>query len=240
MAGAIGLALYLVGGSGFTEVGEGADKVRQLQDWVAVAAAVVGLGFVASVGALLTRQRRVTDLRHEQRLAQELEEVRQRQSKSKGSMAATSESWELARVKLEAYLNRNLDQVRIIFWVSLIMMGLGFGLIGFGALMVIQGKVEAAMVGSASGVLVEFIGASVLKLYMSIMSQARSNVRVLERINAVGMAVRILDGVDNTPNELKQRALVNVSRSLLAMYGELGDQAEEAPAPSVTDQIAAS
>src|SRR6478609_4269127 len=41
-------------------------------------------------------------------------------------------AWDLARVKLEAYFDRNLAQVNAIFWVSVVVMIAGFGLIGYG------------------------------------------------------------------------------------------------------------
>jgi hypothetical protein len=41
-------------------------------------------------------------------------------------------AWDLARVKLELYLNHNLNHVRAVFWLTLFVMSVGFFLIGIG------------------------------------------------------------------------------------------------------------
>ncbi|MEZ4466269.1 MAG: hypothetical protein R3F43_17895 [bacterium] len=56
-------------------------------------------------------------------------------------------SWDVARVKLETYLNRNLDQVRAIFWLSTGVMVVGFLIIAGGvaaALLQPEGNTAAA------------------------------------------------------------------------------------------------
>lgn len=211
------------------------------QLWAAVAMAAAFLGTIGGGAGLLTITNRDVRARQDADYQREVAAVRERTG-ADGGMAAADASWELARVKLESYLNRNLDQVRAIFWLSVVLMTAGFCLIMFGVWLMLQGRTDASMVGAGSGVLVEFIGASLLKLYQSIMGQARRYVQVLERINAVGMAVRILDGIDGTEHELKQRALVDVSRSLLQMYTGLPEEAddpESRPAAGLADQIAA-
>ena len=41
-------------------------------------------------------------------------------------------AWDLARVKLELYFDRNLSQINYIFWLSVVVMMIGFGFILFG------------------------------------------------------------------------------------------------------------
>jgi hypothetical protein len=71
-------------------------------------------------------------------------------------------AWDLARVKLEAYFDRNLVQVNAIFWVSVSVMIVGFGLIGYGIAAALQtpNALTPAVVGAASVVITEFIGAT--------------------------------------------------------------------------------
>lgn len=52
-----------------------------------------------------------------------IEEVEKRiQADPKQTQAA----WELARVKLESYLNKNLNQIKSIFWLTIFVMVVGF------------------------------------------------------------------------------------------------------------------
>lgn len=146
-----------------------------------------------------------------------IEEVQQR---VKDNPRETQAAWELARVKLESYLNRNLNQVRSIFWLTVFVMLIGFTLIAFGVYTIIESpnKINAAIISSISGVIVNFIGASFLILYKSTMSQATEYVAILERINAVGMSVQILDTLEDDDEKLKQQTTAELSKLLLALY----------------------
>jgi hypothetical protein len=131
---------------------------------------------------------------------------------------ATQAAWELAQVKLENYLNRNLQQVWSIYWLTIIVMTIGFGLIGYGVFMVYQGpqNLTPSILAAVSGVLVNFIGASFLIVYRSTMEQAKEYVVILERINAVGMAVQILESIEDV--DLRKKVMAEVAKELLSMY----------------------
>ncbi len=111
----------------------------------------------------------------------------------------THAAWDLARIKLESYLNRNLSQVRSIFWLTVLVMVAGFVLIGVGVANAFDNpnEIKPAILSAASGVLVNFIGATFLVLYKSTMSQAKDYVAILERINAVGMSVQVLEKLED-------------------------------------------
>jgi hypothetical protein len=129
-------------------------------------------------------------------------------------------AWELARVKLETYLNRNLNQVRSIFWLTSLVMTVGFVLIGYGVVKVFE-EPEAfrpAVVAACSGILVNLIGASFLIIYRSTMLQAKGYVSILERINAVGMAVQILETIGDKDSGLRQETTAAVAKQLLTLY----------------------
>jgi hypothetical protein len=69
-------------------------------------------------------------------------------------------AWEVARQKLKSYLDRNLAEVRSIFWLTLFVMlgGLGFVLYGLQrAFEAPDSRLSVAVVASASGVLISFI-----------------------------------------------------------------------------------
>ena len=132
----------------------------------------------------------------------------------------TQAAWELARVKLESYLNRNLNQVRSIFWLTAFVMIVGFSLISFGVYTVFTtpDSLKASIIATSSGLIVNFIGASFLVLYKSTMAQAKDYVTILERINAVGMSVQILETIEDDENGLKQKTTAEISKQLLALY----------------------
>lgn len=89
-------------------------------------------------------------------------------------------AWDLARTKLESYLDRNLSQVRSIYWLTLLVMFVGFGFILYGLYHAFQSpdKLPVSIVASASGVLVSFIGGSFLLIYRSILAQSKEYVAV--------------------------------------------------------------
>jgi putative ubiquitin-RnfH superfamily antitoxin RatB of RatAB toxin-antitoxin module len=130
-------------------------------------------------------------------------------------------AWDLARIKLETYFDRNLDQVRMIFFVAVAVMVVGFGFVLWGIQLAIRNpeSVKIAIVASASGILTQFIGLTFMAIYRSTMLQATQFMSVLERINTVGMAVQILDSMKDTSSELKDLTRVDIIRLLLASPG---------------------
>ncbi|EQB9041830.1 TRADD-N-associated membrane domain-containing protein [Vibrio cholerae] len=132
-------------------------------------------------------------------------------------------AWDLARLKLESYLNRNLNQVRSIFWLTSLVMIVGFLLIGFGVVKAFENPelLTPALLSAVSGLLVNFIGATFLVLYKSTMSQAKEYVAILERINAVGMSVQVLEKIEYSNKTLKDQTISDLSKQLLTMYSEV-------------------
>jgi hypothetical protein len=129
-------------------------------------------------------------------------------------------AWDLARTKLESYLDRNLSQVRSIYWLTLLVMAFGFGVVVYGLLEAFGDprKLNVSIVASASGVFVSFIGGSFLVVYRSILAQSKDYVSVLERINAVGMAVQVIANIPERSAKRKDQAMVTIANDLLGMY----------------------
>ncbi len=130
-------------------------------------------------------------------------------------------AWDLARIKLEAYFDRNLNQVRNIFIVAVFTMAVGFILIsvGIGASIVDPSRTNIALIASASGIITQFISVTFMVIYRSTMLQATQFMSVLERINTVGMSIQILDSMDKRAPELKDATRVDIIRLLLATPG---------------------
>lgn len=132
-------------------------------------------------------------------------------------------AWDLARSKLESYLDRNLSQVNMIFMLTVAVMVCGMVLIGIGVARAIQDPVTTtpAVLSAVSGVFVQFVASTFLIIYRSTMEQARDYVVVLERINAVGMSINILEGIegDSADQKMRNTARGELARDLLRMYG---------------------
>ena len=129
--------------------------------------------------------------------------------------------WELAQARLTGYLDRNLNQVRSIYWLTVAIMIVGFLLIANGVFRVYSDPeaLQASILSAVSGLLVNFIGATFLVIYRSTMNQAKEYVTVLERINAVGMAMQILDKLENSAQpEIKDKTTSDIARDLIIMY----------------------
>ncbi|WP_254508439.1 TRADD-N-associated membrane domain-containing protein [Anatilimnocola floriformis] len=112
-------------------------------------------------------------------------------------------AWELARSTLQLYFNRNLSQVNSIFYLATAVMAGGFILIGYGVWLAMNYKESAAgpILAGAAGVLSQFIGATFLFIYKSTLQQADKFVQQLERMNTIGMAMQILDTMQNDASE---------------------------------------
>jgi hypothetical protein len=130
-------------------------------------------------------------------------------------------AWDLARTKLEAYLNRNLNQVQSIFWLTVSVMVVGFVLIGLGVWKVYSdaAALKPAIVSACAGILVNAIAATFMLVYRSTMEQAKGYVAMLERINAVGMAVQILATIEDVDRSIRPQATAEIAKQLLTLYG---------------------
>ena len=148
-------------------------------------------------------------------------EVRKVEEKARANPERPEFAWDLARTKLERYLDRNLYEVRAIFVLTTFVMLGGFGLVVYGLLQSFAEptNLPVSIVSAASGVLLSFIGGSFLLIYRSVLAQSASYVSILERINAVGMAVQIASTVHDTDGKLKAETVASLAKSLLTMYG---------------------
>jgi hypothetical protein len=65
------------------------------------------------------------------------------------------------------------------------------------------------------------------------MAQAKDYVTILERINAVGMSVQILESLDDKNSNLKDETTAAIARQLLFMYSK---NMSEAPSTKRTSK----
>lgn len=120
-------------------------------------------------------------------------------------------SWDAARTRLELYFDMNIRQVNFIFWLSVTVMILGFGIVIFGITQAMTSEATLpAIIASSAGIIMEIIGATFMVMYKSTMEHAGSYTKTLERMNSVGMAMQILDTMPDDPD---QGALKNTTKT---------------------------
>jgi nitrate reductase gamma subunit len=140
--------------------------------------------------------------------------ITEAETKAEKEPEKSKHAWDLARVTLESYFNKNLSQVSAIFWLSVIVMFIGFVIIVWGITQAIAlpDSTLPTVVTGLAGVITELIGATFLFLYRSTMEQAVNYTKTLERINSVGMAMQILDTI---PNNAKDDGLKNSTKAIV-------------------------
>jgi nitrate reductase gamma subunit len=155
-------------------------------------------------------------------------------------------AWDLARVKFELYIDRNLSQITYIFWLSVVVMLMGFGIILFGISRAFTPvatidsaptTISPAVLGTLAGIITEFIGATFLFLYRATAQQAANYMRALERINSVGMAMQILDTISGEAGDLQDRTKAELVK--LFVGGQAGDISKRAEADEAARTVKA-
>jgi hypothetical protein len=173
-------------------------------------------GVLASIAVEYSNEVRGTRVRLNKVLVDAAEHLPESQKQAQAA-------WLVAQAKLETYLDRNLQQLRWIFILTVAVMAVGFAFIGVGISRVYESPNDftPAIVSAVSGVIVSFIGASFLIVYKATMEQAKEYVTILERINAVGMAVQIAEGITDPEGKLKAQTTADIAKQLLSLYAGL-------------------
>ncbi len=161
--------------------------------------------------SLATLYRTIFERQANERVEKRISEA---ETKAEKEPEKSKPAWDLARVTLESYFNKNLSQVSSIFWLSVIVMFIGFAIIVWGITQAIAlpDSTLPTVVTGLAGVITELIGATFLFLYRSTMEQAVNYTKTLERINSVGMAMQILDTI---PNNAKDDGLKNSTKAIV-------------------------
>lgn len=132
-------------------------------------------------------------------------------------------AWDLARVTLEEFLDRNQRQLNAIYLLTITLMAVGFTIVSAGIYVayVTPNKEFVSIVASSSGVLISFFSGSFLLVYRSVLTQTGGYVSVLERINAVGMAIDVIGNISSDKHELRDNATAQLASQLLMLYSQL-------------------
>lgn len=136
--------------------------------------------------------------------------------------APSTLTWEIGRIKLQDYLSRNLSHIRWIFICTVAVLIGGFIIISYGIYGIFTRKLllDTTILTTATGLLIEFIGASFFFVYKSTIKQAKDYVTILERMNAISMSVQIIESMDNDDKMLKNEAKADLAKRLLEFYSQ--------------------
>lgn len=143
--------------------------------------------------------------------------VKSAEDQSAAHQEQSGPAWALARATLEKYFHRNLNQVKWIFLVAVLVMLASFAVILYGVGLSMRRRIsmEPSRLAALSGVVTEFIGATLIRIYRSTMRQATEFMNILERINTVGMGVQILESISEQERQLKDPTKARLVESLL-------------------------
>ncbi|WP_156924406.1 TRADD-N-associated membrane domain-containing protein [Derxia gummosa] len=141
------------------------------------------------------------------------------ESKSKEGPENSKASWDVARLTLEKHFLQNIEQASLIYKLSLLSMIFGFGIIMFGVVLSYTQPANnnSGILAAVSGVVSQFIGATFLLLYKSSINRTETQMKMMERINSVGMAMQILDTMTeiSAPNDLKSATKAKLIESFV-------------------------
>ena len=174
--------------------------------------------FLASLAAIhfiiITFTKNFTIVGDQQKTNEEIKEIKEKVEKYPEK---TWYAWDLARVKLEAYFDKNLNQINSIFWISIFVIIFGFVFIIYGITISLgdPDKVKISYIATLSGIITEFIGTTFMFLYRSTIKQANNYMKTLDWINSVGMAVQILDSIPDTNIDIKNKTKSDLVKDLL-------------------------
>jgi len=155
--------------------------------------AFAGLAFILVVGSvyLTSRKLRALDLK-------EREEFERAKLLAEKSPDQVSLFWEASSTNLQAYFKRNLTQIKWVFGVAVAVMLAGFFFVLWGVALSYNDPnhvTPTAKIATVSGLITQFIGATFMVIYRSTMAQANGFVDVLDRINTINVAMKVLDSI---------------------------------------------
>lgn len=147
--------------------------------------------------------------------------------------------WNLANARLDLYFERNLSQIRSIFWLTVLVLIVGFTLMGYGVFQAFQANssIEASVLATASGILTQFLAATFLVLYRSTINQASAFVSALERMNAFGIAIQIIDTIPEEYTSMQQEARSQLAAKIVESIAQVKSDASSGKKGSATPGV---
>jgi len=146
-------------------------------------------------------------------------------------------AWRADRQFMHNYLARNLRQNRQIFWLSTVLIPIGFVVIVLGAVISIWNgnqNIQTATTDTAflsvpewiiiAGLITEFLAATILFIYKSTFAQTSNYFKELARLNVVGIAAQMIDTMDANDDTIKNEAIRDSAIALLRNFSHFNDE----------------
>lgn len=133
-------------------------------------------------------------------------------------------AWDVAASQLQQYLNINLKQIESIYQLSLRVMMIGFFLIVVAIVLAFISPQNSspALVAGIGGIVTEFIGGTFLFVYRAALEQSRHYIQTLDKTSTVGVALKILEGLEKKGDAVKEvrEARVAIAKLLISQREE--------------------
>ena len=123
-------------------------------------------------------------------------------------------TWEYGKVELMEQLEVTKKHIRITFWCSIFAIIGGLFLI-FKIIVTQDLDRDISILGAIGGVIAEFIGGTLLLMYKSLISQLNENLKILERLNFVGIGIKILDTIESDDKEEVNSAKMKLAQQII-------------------------
>lgn len=126
---------------------------------------------------------------------------------------------ELSYSRLQLYIERNLFQLRFVFWVMILILFIGFSLIVFGTIYAYMTNIEnVSYIPIVGGIFNEFIAIVFFFLYKSLSLKSSEYMKILERISMVGISIQYIDSISDKSlskkDDVKLELIRKVTKSL--------------------------
>lgn len=123
-------------------------------------------------------------------------------------------TWEYGKIELMEQLEVTKKHIRVTFWCSIFAIIGGLFLI-FKITIIQDLDRDISILGAIGGVIAEFIGGTLLLMYKSLISQLNENLKILERLNFVGIGIKILDTIESDDKEEVNSAKMKLAQQII-------------------------
>ena len=123
-------------------------------------------------------------------------------------------TWEYGKIELMEQLEVTKKHIRVTFWCSIFAIIGGLFLI-FKITIIQDLDRDISILGAIGGVIAEFIGGTLLLMYKSLISQLNENLKILERLNFVGIGIKILDTIESDDKEEINSAKMKLAQQII-------------------------
>lgn len=122
--------------------------------------------------------------------------------------------WNLGRKELQLYVAQNVQHSKLIFWLSILASVVGFIILGVTIVYVVSGTETArTLAGLVAGSISEFVSATFLFIYRSVVRQALRYTGMLYALNGLRIAKEVIDSIED-PNK-RDQARINLVAQLV-------------------------